>query len=84
MNGDELRALRKSARMSAGELAETLGYSRQHWSQYETNKVTIPPVVEYGARWVCENRLVNVNPSMSAAERAVEALVSAIRQRELA
>lgn len=81
MTGDELRALRKAAGMTASELASTVGYGPQRWSGFERGHVPIPPAVEYAARWVCENRISNTNPSMSAAERAVEALIVAIGAR---
>jgi DNA-binding XRE family transcriptional regulator len=81
MTGDELRALRKSAGMTARTLARTVGYSPQRWSEFERGHVTIPPAVEYATRWVCENQISNINPSLSAAERAVQALVVAMGAR---
>lgn len=75
MTGQELRDLRKSAGFTAGALASILGYRQQRWSAFENDRAPIPQVVEYAARWICENELVNNNRSLSAAERAVNVLL---------
>lgn len=78
MTGAELRALREKANFTAAALSETLGYCPQRWSAFENERAVIPPAVEYAARWVCENELQNTNRSLSAAQRAVDALLCSL------
>lgn len=81
MTGEELKSLRKQAGMKSYELAKTIGYSPQRWTAFERGYAPIPKVVEFATRWVCENHISNDNPSLSAAERAVNALIEAMENR---
>lgn len=78
MTGEEFRSIRLSLGLKGYQMADALGIAPATVSRYEKERMPIPRVVEYAAKYLVNGKAAAPVP----AERLVSALKDALREEE--
>lgn len=78
MTGKEFRAIRLSLGLKGYEMADRLGITPPTVSRYEKERLPIPRVVEYAAKYLANGHVVQDGPE----KRLVQALKEVLHEEE--